>query len=236
MGDVGWISRPLCPRVGLLRWMATVPCASPAGVRLSDPPRITSVVHPCWLLPSPLFFTPFPGPWGSFANSPLAPESLSQSLLLWGPPEWGGMIGVQFHLLTSCMSPSSTPARPCCASAPMHPFHQAKNGSSRWIDPPQRGRLCGQNSQIPAECSHPHPKVLCSQSLVPFHVFRMSRGTPSRSQQASLALIWQRGKSTLKELRVLLPLPHLAHLPLLREALLIHSGSACTPPLPGSQS
>lgn len=67
MGDAGWLSQPPCPLGGTTR-MFTVPSSSPAGVRLSGSPRMTSVMHLYWLLPSPLFFTPFPASGDTFAD------------------------------------------------------------------------------------------------------------------------------------------------------------------------
>ena len=51
------------PWVGLLRWVVTVPSSSPAGRRLRGSPRVTSVMHPYWLLPPhyPSLLSQLPG-------------------------------------------------------------------------------------------------------------------------------------------------------------------------------
>lgn len=132
------------------------------------------------------------------------------------PPQRGGMRGLAVP--PADCRPPRLPAH-VCASGLMHLFHQAKKMDRS----PPEGKILWAKLMNPCRMQHiPHPKVFCSQPLVPFLGFWISRRTPSWSQQASRTLIWQRGKSTLKELRVLLPLPHLAHLPLLSEALLIH--------------
>lgn len=65
MGDVGWISRQLCPPgVGLLRWMATVPLGLPSRSEAERLPQDHLRNAPMLPPPLPTILHSLPGSLG----------------------------------------------------------------------------------------------------------------------------------------------------------------------------